>query len=121
MNILKLLNLRGWIIRTILDELNVCDPKDCCACDAFIRNVRHMHKFKFALDFISYYGLVTKLYAEQMVAQKLITPKIEKIYIRHEDTHLMYYINDAGHIWSQEARLLMLDYRPLAYSHFFQK
>lgn len=120
MNILKWLNPRGWHIRMILDEIDVRDPKHCHESNAFIKNVRHMHKFKFALNFISSYGLVTKLYAEQMVAQKLITPEIEKIYIEQKDTHLMYYINDAGHIWSIEAKQLMRDHRPLAYKHFFQ-
>lgn len=79
-----------------------------------------MHKFKFALNFISSYGLVTKLYAEQMVLQHLITPKIENIYIRHEEPHLMHYINNARHIWSIEAKQLMKECVPLTYENLFQ-
>lgn len=116
---LEYLTPKAYRIYEILNNINLCNPEQNYEYYRFIKNVRYMHKYQFALNFIAHYGLITKLYAEQMVAQKLITPEIEKIYINHETPHLMYYINNAGHNWSIEAKQLMQDLRPRAYAHFF--
>ncbi len=116
---LNYLTPRAWHIYSILNTLDVCAPKSN---RSFMKNVRHMHKYQFALTFINNYGHVTKAYAEEMVAKRLITPQIEEIYIRQEyNRNLIYYINDAGHKWSPQAKKLIKKHHPQTYIHFFQK
>lgn len=116
---LNYLTPRAWHIYSILNTIDVCKPK---LDRSFMKNVRHMHKYQFALTFINNYGHVTKAYAEEMVAKRLITPEIEEIYIRQEyNTNLIYYINDAGHKWSPQAKKLIKKLRPIAYKSFFKK
>lgn len=110
---------RAWRIYSILNTLDVCAPKSN---RSFMKNVPYMHKYGFALSFINSYGHVTKAYAEEMVAKRLITPQIEEIYIRQKyNRNLIYYINDAGHKWSPQAKKLIKKLHPIAYKSFFKK
>lgn len=117
---LSYLTPRAWRIYSILNTVDVHKPKSN---RSFMKNVRRMHKYQFALSFINNYGHVTKAYAEEMVAKKLITPQIEEIYIRQKYNHrnLIYYINDAGHKWSPQAKKLIKKLHPIAYKSFFKK
>lgn len=109
---------RAWRIYSIL---NTIDPRNREVSRSFLKNVRHMHKYRFALDFINDYGNFSEFYAREMVAKKLITPEIEEVYIRNKYTNLMYDINRAGHKWSPTAKKLMKKLLPRTYQHFFKK
>ena len=109
---------RAWRIYNILDTLDLSRP---ITRRSFLRNVHHMHKYQFALDFLNTFHYPSESYAQEMVKQNRCTSEIEEVLIRKDCANLLYDLNKAGHKWSPSAKELIKKLHPKTYNHFFGK
>lgn len=87
---------------------------------ASFRNIAPIiHHFRKALEFVNHYGNLSSVYCEELVKrfEDDFPLAIEQAIINLEESHLIYYLTDAGHTWSTEASTLMQEKHQLAYEH----
>ena len=83
-----------------------------------------IHRSLEALNVVNRYGKLSRVYCEALVnkyeddlSEGKFPLAIEKAIIDLRETHLIYYLTDAGHAWSQAAKALMREKHPTAYEH----
>lgn len=83
-----------------------------------------VHRNVEALNEVNHYGNLSRAYCEALVnryednlSESKFPLAIEKAIIDLSETHLIHYLTNAGHTWSQEARALMREKHPTAYEH----
>ena len=78
-----------------------------------------IHLSRKALELVGHYGNLSKVYCEELVKrfEDDFPLAIEQAIINLEESHLIYYLTDAGHTWSTEASTLMQEKHQLAYEH----
>lgn len=78
-----------------------------------------IHRVKKALETVNHYGHLSKAYCTALVDkfEDDFPLEIELAIINLKETHLIYYLTDAGHTWSPEAKALMRLKDPEAYEH----
>ncbi len=79
----------------------------------------YIHLSRKALELVGHYGNLSKVYCEELVKrfEYYFPLAIEQAIINLEESHLIYYLTNAGHTWSTKACALMQKEHPLPYEH----
>ncbi len=85
----------------------------------FIAIAPKIHLCPRALEYVNCYGHLSKVYCASLVAcyPKNFPFEIEKAIIELQRPNLIYYLTEAGHIWSTDAKDLMREKHSLPYQH----
>ena len=90
--------------------------------ELFIGVIPVLHKYPFALEFISKNSALVDFYTSAIFAkkQRTIPFDVEEAIIKSKYTILLYAFQSKGHKWSSNAAILMQKHHPTAYYHFFK-